>query len=671
MPRVSVSPGRDSRTRTRSRTPSRSLSTVVWTKRVSSTALARSNWGDETPFSSFSQDGGAGRSCRAGVAATGVTATSGSTTVSANRTIPRGVRIVPPYEQQGGKRCHSTANHDVCLFRANWSSTALANPPVPGRFATWPRRPPPPGPCQPPPTPARLLRNLAGSVDPCWGAEPPKPPTVRSVPDPAELAWVVVPGPARWAWVVPGFARLAGRWFLAQPVGLSGRSWPSEVGVGVPGFARLASFVGAQRGSLGVVPDSAKLACVRAFRPCLSEAQFSGYQHALDLAGALAYLQDLGVAVEAADRELVHEAVAAEGLGCVTGVVHGRVGGDQFRDRGLSLERLAAQHLRGGRVVGEAGGVRAGLHVRDLELDRLGVADRVPAGLPLVRVPHTLVHATLCQPDGDGRDRDPALVQDGQELGVAPATLAEQVLHRDSTVRKGQFMCVRAVPADLGVALRHREAGRAARHDDRGDLLVPVVGTAGDGGRGGKAGDPRAGVGDERLGAVDDPLAVPLDGGGQRRAGVRAATRLGEPEGAEQLAGTQPRQPLPLLLLGTEPVDRHGAEGDAGLDGDRDGRVDARQFLQRHTHGEEVAAHAAVLLRARQAEPSHPAHLRHDLVGELGLLVEVADDRRDLLAGELLHGLPQRVVLFGEPEVDHDCSSCGITTARGWLSATC
>ena len=47
------------------------------------------------------------------------------------------------------------------------------------------------------------------------------------------------------------------------------------------------------------------------------------------------------------------------------------------------------------------------------------------------------------------------------------------------------------------------------------------------------------------------------------RAGVRAAVRLGEAEGAEDLAGAQPGQPLALLLLRAEAEDRHGAEGDA------------------------------------------------------------------------------------------------------------
>lgn len=62
MPSDSVSPGRDSLRRTRSRFPSPSLSTVVWTKTVSSIALSRENCGWLTPFFSSSHGGGVGAS---------------------------------------------------------------------------------------------------------------------------------------------------------------------------------------------------------------------------------------------------------------------------------------------------------------------------------------------------------------------------------------------------------------------------------------------------------------------------------------------------------------------------------------------------------------------------------------------------------------------------------
>src|SRR5690606_18635422 len=63
--------------------------------------------------------------------------------------------------------------------------------------------------------------------------------------------------------------------------------------------------------------------------------------HALDLAGALPDLEDLGVPVEAGHRRLVHEPVAAEDLGGDAGGAHGRLGALQLGHGRLTGERAA------------------------------------------------------------------------------------------------------------------------------------------------------------------------------------------------------------------------------------------------------------------------------------------------------------------------------------------
>src|ERR1700738_2893939 len=74
----------------------------------------------------------------------------------------------------------------------------------------------------------------------------------------------------------------------------------------------------------------------------------------------------------------------------------------------------------------------------------------------------------------------------------------------------------------------------------------------------------------------------------------------------------------------------------------------------------------------RQAEQAHRDHLGHDLVGELAALIELADDRGDLLAGELIDGGTQRRVLLGQRQVHHSCSSrsAGSTTSSTASLAT-
>ena len=143
---------------------------------------------------------------------------------------------------------------------------------------------------------------------------------------------------------------------------------------------------------------------------------------------------------------------------------------------------------------------------------------------------------------------------------------------------------------------------------------------------------------------------------GPGRARIGAATGLGEAEGPQHLAGDKPRQPLTLLLLAAEAVDRHRTQAHRGLEGDGDRGVDARDLLQRQAQGEVVPAHAAVLLGEGQAEEAHLPHLPHDVVGEGMRLVEIADHRRDDILGEGGDRLLQVDVLAGQTVI-HYCSS--------------
>ena len=279
----------------------------------------------------------------------------------------------------------------------------------------------------------------------------------------------------------------------------------------------------------------------------------------------------------------------------------------------------------------------------------IGRAER----LALLGVLHALVDAALGDAGGDGGDGDAALVQDRQEVGVAAAALAEQVLLRDADVGEGERVRVGGVPADLVVRRLGGEAGRRHGHQDRGDLLLAAAHRAGDGGGRDQRRDARARVRDERLGPVDHPLAAVEHGGGAGAAGVAARTGLGEAEGAERAARDEVGQELLLLRVGAEAEDRHGAERDAGLQRHRDRLVDLGELLQGEAQGEVVAAHAADLLGERQAEQPHLGHPLHDLVGERLVLVVLVGDGRDDLAGELPHGLDEAGLLLGEPGVEH------------------
>ena len=88
-----------------------------------------------------------------------------------------------------------------------------------------------------------------------------------------------------------------------------------------------------------------------------------------------------------------------------------------------------------------------------------------------------------------------------------------------------------------------------------------------------------------------------------------------------------------------------------GCDRDRDRRVDPRQLLDRERVRDRVAAGAAVFLGQRQAHHTELAELRHELVREARLAVELLGDRSDLLARELAHRVADELLLMCEVEV--------------------
>src|SRR5690606_11357540 len=192
--------------------------------------------------------------------------------------------------------------------------------------------------------------------------------------------------------------------------------------------------------------------------------------------------------------------------------------------------------------------------------------------------------------------------------------------------------------------------------EDGGDLLA-ALGAARDRRDRDQGGDVGAGVGDELLAAVDHPLVAVEHRGGPGAARVAARVRLGQAETGQGPAAGEFGQPALLLLLVAEAVDRHGAQRDPGLQGDRHTLVDLAQLLQRQAQGEVVAAHAAVLLREGQAEQTHLGHARHHLVGEGVRGVVLGRHRGHHRLREIPHGQREIAVLLrqgaGGQEVGH------------------
>ena len=270
----------------------------------------------------------------------------------------------------------------------------------------------------------------------------------------------------------------------------------------------------------------------------------------------------------------------------------------------------------------------------------------MPNAAPLLRVRERLVERALGQADAHRRHPDAPDVEHAQELLEARAARPDQMILGHPAVGEAERPGVGRVPAHLAVRLALLVARRAVRDQEIRDLVL--AGARRDHHH---ARDVGPGVGDELLSAVDHPLAIVEARPRAHVPGVRPGLRLGQTERAEPPPRGQLRQPVALLLLAAEQVDRLRAERRVRAQRDGHRRVGPRELLDCDRVGERVGARAAVLLRERDPHQPQLAELGHDLVREALLAVELLGRGGDLLLGEVAYGPADEVVVGGEVEV--------------------
>jgi hypothetical protein len=157
------------------------------------------------------------------------------------------------------------------------------------------------------------------------------------------------------------------------------------------------------------------------------------------------------------------------------------------------------------------------------------------------------------------------------------------------------------------------------------------------------------GVRDEHLRPVEDVLVALADRGRLDAGDVRAGVRLREAERAEDRRLEQRRQPLTLLLVGPGEDDRRGPKR---VDDDRDGDPGAapRQLLAGEHAVEHAETESPVLLRHMEIHQPDLVGLGDDVLRVGRVLVVLGRFRPDLLLGELVRELPQRLLLGRELE---------------------
>jgi hypothetical protein len=194
----------------------------------------------------------------------------------------------------------------------------------------------------------------------------------------------------------------------------------------------------------------------------------------LHLVRALADLEDLLVAVEPRDRELVHEAVAAVDLERRSSRAVRQLARVELRHRGLAREVAALVLQPRGAVDERAAGLDLRRHVASLNCTAWNARSACRTARAPART-RTRGRSALREPDAHRRDRDPAAVEDLEELRKPCAARPEQVPLRHARVLEREPRACRRPANRASASRRDLVPRRAVRDDDVRDLVSPVT----------------------------------------------------------------------------------------------------------------------------------------------------------------------------------------------------
>src|SRR6185503_18590806 len=243
------------------------------------------------------------------------------------------------------------------------------------------------------------------------------------------------------------------------------------------------------------------------------------------------------------------------------------------------------------------------------------------------------------------------------QLALELVEAAEQVIHGHAHVLEHDLGGLRGADAELVFLLAHGQAGRALLDHERG--LAAVAERRVDG-RDDDVDVGDAAVGDEDLGAVQDPLVALAPRGGAQRLDVRAGAGLGDRVGAEPdlVAEAEDRGDPAGDLLGRARGGDPGRGQRRRLDGQGDAGAAPVQLLRVDDRAQALAVggHALDVVEAVQAPG---ARLADDLPRHLLRAVVVGGGRADDLLGEPVAVPLVREGLVAEAEVHHPSLTYG------------
>src|SRR5687767_3762257 len=203
--------------------------------------------------------------------------------------------------------------------------------------------------------------------------------------------------------------------------------------------------------------------------------QLAPDQHASDLVGASADVEQLGVAEISFDRPVLGVAGAAQRLDRLAGDLHRILARQQ--DRAGRVEARRPPRVASPRDLVDIGPrrIQRDIHVSDLGLHQLEAADRLAELLALADIGQDDVEARLHDPDLDSGEHRALVIEAAhQHLGAA-ILLAHHVLGRDEAIVEHQLAGWRSAHAELVDLLARREAFHPPLDHEGGDAFAALT----------------------------------------------------------------------------------------------------------------------------------------------------------------------------------------------------
>src|SRR5215831_4112591 len=308
--------------------------------------------------------------------------------------------------------------------------------------------------------------------------------------------------------------------------------WNAPMGVLAAETITIGSFIMATSRSFG--------------SPCFGK-ELAPYEPAADLGRPCPDLVELGVAPQPPGRGFVDVTHAAQALDGFARHPGGLLGCVEDRAGGVLAGGLAAVERLPDRVdVSAARGERR-VHVGELALHQLELADRLAELLALVHVGHDDVEAGRHDAQRPAREHRALVIQARHQDFHALRFLAEHVLGGNFAVAEHQLAGVRPAHAELVQLLRGGESPHPFFDNESGDRF-----------RGLAVDHQNVGirtVGDPHLVAVEDVAVAPAVRAQAHPHDVGSRSRLGHRERAHRLPRHQLRQIALLLCCAPVPAD--------------------------------------------------------------------------------------------------------------------